>query len=247
MADEELTRDAILRGRLTLWQPRAGYRFSVDPLLLVDFVAPPYGRLVDFCAGCGVVGLGLLTRDAAAHATLVELQPRLATLAARNAADNGLAARAEVAVGDLRAALPEGGASFEVAVANPPYRTLEDGPASPVEEVALAQHELRISVAELAVTMRRVLKPSGRAAVVYPAARLPALLAALEAAGLRPLRARFVHPRADEPANRVLVEAQKGARGALVVEPPLVLRDAAGYTREAARMLGEPDSGGASG
>jgi tRNA1(Val) A37 N6-methylase TrmN6 len=65
-------------------------------------------------------------------------------------------------------------------------------------------------------------------------------LAALDGEGLRPLRARFVHPRADEPANRVLVEAQKGARGPLVVEAPLVLRDAAGYTREAARILGEP-------
>jgi tRNA1(Val) A37 N6-methylase TrmN6 len=48
-----------------------------------------------------------------------------------------------------------------------------------------------------------------------------------------------VHPRAVEPANRVLVEAHKGARGGLVVAPPLVLRDAAGYTAEAARILGE--------
>ena len=89
--------------------------------------------------------------------------------------------------------------------------------------------------------MRRVLAPGGRAAFVYPAARLPLLLAAADGAGLRPLRARFVHPRAEEPANRVLVEAVKGARGPLVVEPPLVLRDAAGYTREAARILGEPE------
>jgi len=64
-------------------------------------------------------------------------------------------------------------------------------------------------------------------------------LSALAAEGLRPLRARFVHPRADEPANRVLVEAHKGARGPLVVEAPLVVRDAAGYTAEAARILGD--------
>ena len=48
-----------------------------------------------------------------------------------------------------------------------------------------------------------------------------------------------MHPRADEPANRVLVEAHKGARGPLVVEPPLVLRDGDGYTAEAARILGD--------
>ncbi len=242
MSDEELTRDAILRGRLTLWQPRVGYRFSIDPLLLVDFVAPPYGRVVDFCAGCGVVGLGLLSRDGNARATLVELQPRLATLARRNADDNGMGERAVVREVDLTSewSAGEGGAQYDVAVANPPYRSLDEGPASPDVEVATAQHELTVTLAALARTMRVSLKPGGRAALVYPATRIGALLATLDGEGLRPLRARFVHPRADEPANRVLVEAHKGARGPLVVEPPLVLRDGAGYTRQAALILGEP-------
>jgi tRNA1Val (adenine37-N6)-methyltransferase len=242
VGDDELTRDAILRGRLSLWQPRVGYRFSIDPLLLLDFVASPYGRVVDFCAGCGVVGLGLLSRDAAAHATLVELQERLASLALRNAGENGMAERVTVRQSDLTGewSAGEGGAQYDVAVANPPYRSLDEGPASPDVEVATAQHELTVTLAALARAMRWSLRPGGRAAIVYPATRIGTLLATLDGEGLRPLRARFVHPRAEEPANRVLVEAHKGARGPLVVAPPLVLRDAAGYTREAARILGEP-------
>jgi tRNA1(Val) A37 N6-methylase TrmN6 len=219
-----------------LWQPREGYRFSVDPLLLVDFVQPPYGRLIDFCAGVGVVGLGLLTRDAQAQATLVEIQERLATLAQRNAADNGMGARVTVRAVDLAGL---GGGDHDVAVANPPYRTLDEGPASPDAEVAIAQHEVKLTLAALVRAMRSSLRPGGRAALVYPAARAGALLAALDGEGLRPLRARFVHPRADEPANRVLVEAHKGARGPLTVEPPLILRDESGYTNEAARILGD--------
>jgi tRNA1Val (adenine37-N6)-methyltransferase len=226
-----------LRGRLALWQPRVGYRFSIDPLLLVDFVRPPYGRVVDLCAGSGVVGLGLLARDPAAAATLVELQDRLAALARRNADDNQMGARVAVHHGDLTSA--PGGASYDVAVANPPYRTLDEGPASPDSEVATAQHELRTTLAAVVAAMRRLLTPGGRAALVYPAARVGALLSALDGDGLRPVRARFVHPRASEPANRVLVEAHKGARGPLVVEPPLILRDAAGYSAEAARLLGD--------
>ena len=200
---------------------------------------PPFARVVDLGAGVGVIGLGLLGRDPAATATLVELQPRLAALARRNAADNGLGARATVVEGDIAGGLPLPGAAFELAVCNPPYRTLEEGPASPDAEAAVAQHELRLTLPALAAEMRRLLVPLGRAAVVFPAARLPALFAALDGAGLRPLRLRAVHPRAEEPANRVLVEAHKGARGPLVVEPPLVLRDAAGYTPEAARILGD--------
>ena len=33
----EITRDALLRGRLSLYQPRAGYRFNVDALWLAAF------------------------------------------------------------------------------------------------------------------------------------------------------------------------------------------------------------------
>lgn len=228
-----------MRGRLSLWQPRAGYRFSIDPLLLVDFVKPPYGRIVDFCAGCGVVGLGLLTRDEAASATLVELQGRLATLAQRNADDNGMGERVEVRNEDLRG-LVRDVTKYSVAVANPPYRSPDEGPASPDEEVAIAQHELKVTLPEIADAMRKRLVPAGRAALVYPASRVAHLLASLEGAGLRPVRARFVHPRAGEPANRVLVEANKGARGPLVVEPPLVLYgEGNAYTPEAARLLGD--------
>ncbi|MGZ3442212.1 MAG: tRNA1(Val) (adenine(37)-N6)-methyltransferase [Polyangia bacterium] len=221
-----------------LWQPRDGYRFSIDPLLLVDFVKPPFGRFVDFCAGCGVVGLGILSRDGQAQATMVELQQRLATLARRNADDNGMGARVEVRHEDLRRAFDHG-TKFSLAVANPPYRSLDEGPASPDVEVATAQHELEVKLADVCDAMSRSLVAAGRAALVYPASRVAHLLSTLEGAGLRPLRARFVHPRAAEPANRVLVEAHKGARGPLVVEPPLVLRDGDGYSAEAARLLGD--------
>lgn len=209
-------------------------------MLLVDFVKPPFGRVIDFCAGCGVVGLGLLSRDPQATATLVELQERLATLAARNAEENGMRERVEVQRGDLRTNWTLGARKASVAVANPPYRSLDEGPASPTEEIAIAQHEVEVKLGDVCNKMQSALLPAGRAALVYPASRVAHLLASLEAAGLRPVRARFVHPRADEPANRVLVEANKGARGPLVVEAPLVLRDVAGYTPEAARLLGEP-------
>jgi tRNA1(Val) A37 N6-methylase TrmN6 len=195
--------------------------------------------VIDFCAGVGVIGLGALLRDPAATATLIELQPELAQLAERNARDNGLAARAEVRTLDLRR-LDDGGAQFDTALANPPYRTLDEGPASPERQIAVAQHELELTLPELIAQMRRVLVPGGRALVVYPAARAPALLAALEGASLRPLRLRCVHPRVGEPANRVLVAAHKGARGPLVIEPPLILRHGDGsYSDEARIVLGE--------
>jgi len=242
---ENLTRDEILRGRLTLWQPRDGYRFAVDPLLLIDFVSDgKITRGADLGAGCGIIALGLLRRFPDASFVAAELQPRLAQLSRKNADENGLGDRMTVLELDLadarasRAALP--GASFDLVASNPPFRPLGEGDANPDGEAAVARHELRLTLGDLAAQARRLLQPGGRAAIVYPAERLSSLLSSLEREGLRPLRLRAVHPRPDEPASRVLVEARKGARGLLTVEPPLILRDESGeYTAEARRALGE--------
>lgn len=241
----ELTEDPILRGRLTLLQPRVGYRFSLDPLLLADFVgAGPLGRVADLGAGCGVVGLLLGRADAQAQVTLVELQPRLAQLCRQNAARNGLAERVSVVEGDLldramRAALP--GASFDLVASCPPYYQLGRGGVNPTSEEAIARHELRLPLPDLVRAARRLLGFRGRAALVYPSPRLGELLGELAAAGLQPVRLRLMYPRPGEPAQRALVEARKGARADLVIEPPFYVRDLEGsYTPEARRALGEP-------
>jgi tRNA1Val (adenine37-N6)-methyltransferase len=242
---ENLTCDEILRGRLKLWQPREGYRFAVDPLLLLHFIhLPRISRAADLGTGCGIIALGLALRFVDAQVTAVELQPRLAQLALRNAAENQLTDRVQVLELDLanpqsvRAALS--GASYDLVTCNPPFRPLGEGNANPDDEAAVARHELRLTLADVARESRRLLLPGGRAVLVYPAERLGSLLSSLEREGLRPLRLRCVHPRVGEPATRVLVEARKGAKGNLVVEGPMILRDESGeYTAEARHALGD--------
>jgi tRNA1Val (adenine37-N6)-methyltransferase len=76
-------------------------------------------------------------------------------------------------------------------------------------------------------------------AAIFPAARALELGAALRARDLAPARVRFVHPREGAPASRVLVEAERGGRATLVVEPPLVVHaDGERFTPEARAMLG---------
>lgn len=244
--DDELTCDPILRGRLTLLQPRVGYRFSIDPLLLADFVgAPPLGRLVDLGAGVGVVGLTLAKNDPAAQVTLVELQPRLAALCLRNTAYNGLSDRCSVIQGDLLAPATQKqlpGACFDLVVSCPPYYPLGQGDVNPDSEEAIARHELRLPLPDLVRAARRLIGFRGRVAVVYPSPRLSELLAQLLASGLQPTRLRLVHPHPGEPAQRAIVEARKGGRGGLCIEPPLYVREAGGgYTADARRALGEAD------
>ena len=224
----ELTCDSILRGRLRLWQPVTGYRFSIDPLLLIDFVgdgAP--AKIADLGAGVGVVGLGQAWRFE------------------RNVSENGLLERCQIIEADVLAVPTRrllAGGSFDLVASCPPYYPVGHGGVNPDSEEAIARHELRLPLPKLVAAAKRLVGFRGRVAFVYPSPRLSELLVAMAECALPVRRLRLVHPHAGEPAQRVMVEAQKGYRGGLQIEPPLYVREADGrYSAQARRALGEPD------
>jgi tRNA1Val (adenine37-N6)-methyltransferase len=244
---EAITVDTLLRGRVTLLQPARGFRSSVDPLLLSAFVRPPFGRFVDIGCGTGALAFSLAALDALATGVAVELQPRLADLATRALMRNTFATRIAIVEADIRRSVgvgPLDQAGFDLVVTNPPYRALRGGFVSPDQERARAHHEVTLTLAEWVDAAAALVKPEGRVAVVYDAARLDELLAALRLRGLVPRRVRLVHPRLVDPATRVLVEATPvGAAPCTssppVVEPPLELRGPEGHSDEVRRILGE--------
>ena len=246
MADDDaVTADALLRGRVRLYQPARGARMSLDPVLLAGFVAPPFGRFLDIGCGAGPLSFLLLAGDPSATGVSVEIQPRLAALAMRGRAENGWDTRLEIIEGDIRALgerLAEG--TFDLVVTNPPYRTLDRSPPSPNRERALAHHEIALRLPEWVAIAARAVRPGGRVAAILPIERSTELVQTLAANGLRPARTRDVHPHAGEPASRVLVEAWRAVEVPLVVEPPLVVHEStSGFTPEVRRMLGETGRG----
>ncbi|AAS94935.1 hypothetical protein DVU_0452 [Nitratidesulfovibrio vulgaris str. Hildenborough] len=118
----------------------------------------------------------------------------------------------------------------DLVVANPPYRIPGTGrpAATPARNAAL--FETKGTLAAFIGAAALLLRTRGRFACVYGAARLSALLTALADAGLEAKRLRCVHSRVTGPAVLVLVEAMRGARPGLVVEPPLILYEGEGET-----------------
>ena len=239
----EITRDSLLRGEVTLFQPRKGFRSSLDPVLLAAFLAPPFGHLLDLGCGTGALAFLLLARDPGATGVGVELQARLAALVARGIEANRLAARFRLEAADLRRLeLPAG--SFDLVATNPPFLPLGQGDLPPDEERAIAHHEVALDLSAWAERAATWCRPEGRVAVVFPAARVGELLAAFVARGLAPTRLRPVYPRAGQPATRVLLEARRSATPrSLVFEPALVVHEGAGYSDEVRGFLGESPAG----
>jgi tRNA1Val (adenine37-N6)-methyltransferase len=240
--EDDVTADTLLKGQVRLYQPARGARMSLDPVLLAGFVKPPYGRFLDIGCGTGPLSFLLLAADPAATGVGVEIQRRLAALAARAADENGWGERLEIIDGDVRALGARlGAASYDLVVTNPPYRTVESSPPSPNLERALAFNEIALRLAEWVDVAAHAVRPGGRVAAILPAERSPELRRVLAGAGLRPFRTRLVHPRTGEPASRVLVEARRGGvdDGVLVFETLVVHEPDGSFTPEVRRMLGE--------
>ena len=201
------------------------FRFSLDAVLLAHFATVrPQARVVDLGCGGGAVALFLLARGVAAVSGL-ELNSRLADMAGRTAALNGVAGQLNIVCGDVGAVRSYYSAGqADLVTANPPFRRLQSGRISPAAGLAMARHESCSSLRDFVQAAAFLLRYRGRFAMIHLPERLTDLCLELRMAGLEPKRLRMVHPFADRSPRMVLIEAVKGAAPAgLIVLPPLVV------------------------
>ena len=236
-AGEAVTEDRILGGRLTLRQPKQGYRAGLDAALLGAACDAKAGeRVIEPGCGVGAVMLAAAARRPGAHFVGVERDPALVALAVANIAENGLSDRVRAAVGDI-ADRPIARRGFDAAICNPPFF---DDPSSlraphPAKAGAwMADDGLGAWVKFLLAAVR----DGGAITLIHRADRLAEILAMLgQKAGS--FQVRPIHPFKDELAKRVLIRAVRGGRAPLQLLPGLVLHDgsAAKHAPEAEAIL----------
>ena len=214
--------DDFMDGRLRLIQSRKGYRFSIDAVLLSEFVSiKPGDIIVDLGTGCGIIPLVILLKNIVGYIYGLEIQPALANQAVRNAVLNGFEKKMGVILGDIRHP-PFMPASADVVLCNPPYRRQETGRINPDPQKAIARHEIRASLDDILHTARKLLKPKGRLAMVYTASRLVDIIVRLRGFNLEPKRVQVIYPDLDSEAKLVLIEAAAEGRGGLKLLQPLI-------------------------
>jgi tRNA1(Val) A37 N6-methylase TrmN6 len=225
------TEDAFLGGRLTVSQPRAGFRAGLDSVLLGAAVGTGRKRLLDLGAGVGTAALVALAHDNGLTATLAEKDPDALALAERNIAANGFAGRATAlavdvaARGSIRQEAGLGENAYDSVIANPPF--FGSGTQAPQPDRAGARHMEPEAIELWVKTAAGCAGKDGEAIFIYPAAGLAALLAAFEgrfgAIHVLPLT-----PREGQPATRVLVRGIKGSRAPLVLLASRAMHEAEG-------------------
>jgi tRNA1Val (adenine37-N6)-methyltransferase len=237
----EETIDELQAYSLRIVQPRHGYRFSLDPLLLCDFAGIREGeRVIDLGTGCGVIPLILARKVRDTLVTGVEMQEAMAELAARNVALNGMSDMVSILLEDvtsLKSRFPA--STFDLVVSNPPFRKRGTGRISPKPGRDNARHESTAALADFLATSKYLVKPSGRICFIYHPSRLVEFLAEAAALKLAPVRLRMVHGNTAAEARMFLAELVKGRKGELKVMPPLIVYgDDGAYTTEMERIFG---------
>ncbi|NNE88590.1 MAG: methyltransferase [Silicimonas sp.] len=239
---ENLSKDAFLGGRLTIRQPKSGYRAGADPVFLAAAVPANSGDTVlDMGCGVGTALLCLMTRVPGLKAWGVEANSHYAFLAVQNAECARL--RPEIHhcdLSDLPADLRS--QSFDHVLTNPPFFDRTAGTRATDAGRETGRGEALDLNTWIDACVRR-LSPKGTLTVVQRTDRLPALLNALDArvgdVSVLPLA-----PRDGRPAKLIILQARKGAKGPFRLISPFVLhkgdrheKDSESYTNQAKDIL----------
>jgi len=225
----DYTVDSI--GSLKICQPIEGYRFSIDALILAHFInLKRFSKALDIGTGTGIIAIILAKRYQESNITLIEIQSELAELAKNNVKLNNLDSRSKVICMDAK---EFNETDFDIVVSNPPFRIPGTGKLSPHEKRALARHEISLTVLDIAKIAQKVLRHRGRLYMIHLPERLIDIIRIMSKHNLEIKRIRFVHSKSGTEAKMVLIEAVKGGRVTLKVEPPLFIYDGKGnYTEE---------------
>ncbi len=233
--------DQLMQYDLDIIQSPKVFSFSLDAVLLGDFAHIRKRddlKVVDLCAGNGAVAL-MLSQKTKSPIYAVEIQEELADMAQRSIELNQLENQIQVIHKDLKEISTEHYDSVDIITCNPPYFPLkEQGAVNPNEHLAIARHEVHLTLEELVAKIAQLLKMNGKAYLVHRPDRFLELMDVMRKYQVTPKRVRFVHPTEEMHANMVLVEGIKyGKEAGFQMLPPLYVHDKSGAYRPEVRKI----------
>ena len=221
-----------------IYQDPAEFTFTTDSVFLAHF---PHlankAKVLELGCGTGAISFYLAARGAA-EVTGLDVNPRMVELFNRSAEANGIGTRVcavEWDIKEIKSFCPT--ESFDLVVANPPYRN------SGRERIigTSACHEKTAVLEDFFAAACYTLHSRGRFALVQLPERFMESMELAIRYNLQPKKLQWVHASVDKPAWIFLLEMVKNGSYGLEVLPPLIMYNADGTLTEQAKRQMEKE------
>ena len=158
-SDESL--DDLIVGGFKIIQKKEGYRFSIDPILLANFLEfKTDERIIDFGTGGGIIPFVLSEKSERIDILGIDIQEENIELANRSKKLNNLT-NINFKLMDINKIPKEYSNTFDRVVSNPPFFKVDEGHLSRNEKIQISRHEVRINFSMLVKKARAVLNEKG--------------------------------------------------------------------------------------
>ena len=236
----EVLNDILGYKNRKIFQDTDCFSFSLDSIMLANFatIRLKDKKIVDLGCGNGVIPL-IMSLRCDKKIIGVELQNKLADMAKRSVDYNGLNDVIEIINTNMKDYVSdETFESFDLITCNPPYFKVNDKNFfnDNIEKV-IARHEVEITLSELMIIVKKLLKNNGNFAIVHRTDRLMEILSEFRKNNIEPKRVRFVHEKSNKESTLVLIEGQKNGKVGLKVQNPFILYNADGSETEEYKKL----------
>ncbi len=226
---------------LKIYQDEKLFRFSLDSVLLPNFVTIPAkaNRILDIGTGNAVIPIVLSTRTKTSIVG-VEIQRESYILAENSIKLNHLENQITIHQEDIRDFSNKlESDQFDVITCNPPYFSVSSGSHFNDDiNKTYARHELSLNLDDVFKIARKLLKNQGNIAIVQRPERLVDILLLMRQNGIEPKRIQYVYPHENKDANILLIEGKKQGKPGIKILPPIISHNEDGsYTEQLKQFL----------
>jgi len=155
----------------SIYQSPSGQPITSDTAFIVETVLQEFPKqeadVLELGSGNGIISIMLKHYRKNWQISGLEIQAKLTELSQKNAELIGFILNFQT--GDLKAF--EADSKFDMIVSNPPYFPVQDGRISPIEERAISRHEIKCDMLDVLNSVKKNLKQTGVAFLIYPQSR----------------------------------------------------------------------------
>lgn len=198
-----------------IMQMKDGFKFSLDSLLLAEFVKVKKDdkKILDMCTGNAPVPL-VLSLKTNAEIVGFEIQKEISELALESVAINGLEKNIRIINDDIKNIDNYFESNtFDITTCNPPYfKTKEDGYRNKNDFLTLARHEIAIDLETIFKIASKNLKDNKAFYLVHRVERLDDIIVLARENKMNVKELQFISTKKEKAANTILVKCVKNGK-----------------------------------